>query len=61
MSTLGSLVISSDINHIHTIERSRQNDCSSFQSKDLSDVRCIGEMDGVWELDPDTSITRDHR
>ena len=42
---LDHLSISSDINHIGSIERSRQNDRIPFQSEDRTDVWSIGEID----------------
>lgn len=51
-------MISRDINHIRSIERSGENDRSSFQSKDLLNVRSISEIDGMRGLNSDTSITR---
>ena len=52
------MAISSEISHVRSTERNRQNDCSPFQTKNFSNIWGIGEIDGMGELDPDTSITR---
>ena len=57
---LDHLPISSDINHIRSIEQSRQNDRMPFQTEDDTDVWSIVEVDREWGLNRNTAITHSY-
>ena len=61
MNTPKSLGVFCNSNHVRFIEWSRWNDRLSFQTEDFSNIWVNSEIDGVWGLDPDTSITRSLR
>ena len=57
---LDHLVIASDITYIPSIERSGEYNNMITQTKYFSYIRSIGEMNGVWGLDPNVPLTCSH-